>query len=241
MATYIDMTHNVTAARTKQTARKSTGGKAVSAEATTKAAQKSNPATGGVWKNPEIDECCNDDKEKETELSENDSDDEIIQIKGIKQKETASTESIKPPGLVVSGFKLYIQDGNTKRYRDSSKKHSIMYEKNDMITSDIFTFIAERYTPTKQTYQAFVEKVKTTFGIEIPQIKTTTPTREYKFYNGVIFVKQQDGSYKNKDQTLPKKDDTGNKIYPISIESAVAEYEIMFNNILNYLFMWNSR
>lgn len=192
------MTHNVTAARTKQTARKSTGNKVPRQLTATNAAQKSFPPTGGVW-------------------------------------------PTKPPGLVVSGFKLYKQDGKTKRYRDSSKKHSIMYEKNDMITSDIFTFIAERYTPTKQTYQAFVEKVKTTLGIEIPQINTLTTTREYKFYNGVIFVRQLDGSYRNEDQILPKKDDTGNNIYPISIESAVAEYEIMFNNILNYLFVWNSR
>ena len=42
--------HSVTMARTKQTARKSTGGKAPRKQLATKAARKSAPATGGVKK-----------------------------------------------------------------------------------------------------------------------------------------------------------------------------------------------
>jgi hypothetical protein len=43
-------THKLAMARTKQTARKSTGGKAPRKQLATKAARKSAPATGGVKK-----------------------------------------------------------------------------------------------------------------------------------------------------------------------------------------------
>ena len=45
-----DLAYNLAMARTKQTARKSTGGKAPRKQLATKAARKSAPATGGVKK-----------------------------------------------------------------------------------------------------------------------------------------------------------------------------------------------
>ena len=51
----LPLSHSTTMARTKQTARKSTGGKAPRKQLATKAARKSAPATGGCalsWPSP---------------------------------------------------------------------------------------------------------------------------------------------------------------------------------------------